>query len=262
MRPCGLRGSTIKVTPLKLGAGTSTLQLNVYQKDKLTVVALATSVNFDKPFGPSADMKFRLNPPIKSLPDFEKAMASQPQPDWIGGYTDGEVMPCMGRLFSLIPREGYPTDGVMSTWSHWKDDVPMDAFYLTVMADIFPSMADTLLRNKGLFDAHKNHQKVLEWDKQNPGVPITLYTTVKEAMKAKTFNSTVTMDLEFKRRIPETGLDWIFTRLSTKLMEDGRVDLSIDLCNDKLELLVVASQTMLVLDVERKFGGESKESKL
>lgn len=262
MRACALRDSVIKIIPLKLGAGTSTLQLNVYQKDKLAVIALATSANFDKPFGPSAGMKYSVNPPIKSLPDFERALASLPQPDWIGGYTAGEVMPCMGRLLSLIPREGYPTDGVMSTWSHWKDDVPMDAIYLTVMADIFPSMADTLLRNKGLFDAHKSHKAALEWDKLNPGVPITLFTTVREAMKAKTFNSSLTLDLEFKRRIPETGLSWIFTRLSTKLMEDGRVDLSIDLCNDKLELLVVASQTMLVLDVGRKFGNDSKGAKL
>ncbi|KAJ5605615.1 thioesterase family protein [Penicillium lagena] len=46
-------------------------------------------------------------------------------------------------------------------------DERLDSTYLAMMADIVPSMPDTLLRNGGLYDAHALWEKIELWA-ENP----------------------------------------------------------------------------------------------
>lgn len=104
------------------------------------------------------------------------------------------------------------------------------------MTDLVPSMSDTLLRNGGLFDAHMFREGAEKWASENPGTtcpftntvaqvrlplstltsPISQYysravalfsdTRPKQAANSTTINSTLTLDLEFKRALPEGAL--------------------------------------------------------
>ena len=49
---CVPQAMTITVVDLKIGKATSTIQLQLTQKDKLKVIAIATSTNFDQSVGP------------------------------------------------------------------------------------------------------------------------------------------------------------------------------------------------------------------
>ncbi|KAL7622207.1 hypothetical protein AAE478_007710 [Parahypoxylon ruwenzoriense] len=153
----------------------------------------------------------------------------------------------------LNPRGGFPADGICDAWNGWMGEERMDATYLTLMTDIIPSMSDTLLHNRGLYEAHAFFEKMERWAEQNPGVPFEGANSVAETMRASIYNNTVALDIEFKRRLPKEGLRWMFTRTATKMLRDGRMDLDIAMCDEDMELIAVAHQLILVLEAQRKF---------
>lgn len=74
-------------------------------------------------------------------------------------------------------------------------------------------------------------------------------------MEGATINTTLTMDIEYKRRPPIEGLRFTFTRAVAKALLDGRMDVDLTICNEDMEVVCLARQLILALGVERKFGG-------
>ncbi|KAL0565612.1 hypothetical protein V5O48_016406 [Marasmius crinis-equi] len=262
LRGCELHDSTITVTELKIGAGTSTLQLQLSQNGQIKVIALVTSTNFDKPVGPTVPTAWSLHPEPKPIPDFDKILAHKPDEHWLPFRFGGEVFPLAARLLILNSRDGFPVDGVCDAWNSFTGEERMDATSLAMMADIIPSNSDTLLRNGGIYDARSNFTQIARWAEENPGVPAELTKSLKEAMRMTIFNYTVTLDIEFKRRLPKDGVKWVFTRAATRTLRDGRMDLDVTICDEKMEILCLARQAILVLDAKRKFGGGKVKSAL
>lgn len=262
LRPCERRSSTITITPLKIGAAASTLQLQLTQDGKARVLALAISTNFDKGLGPTASTAWNLHPAPPPKPDFNRVLAHQVDENWIPGLVVGELIPLTSRKLGLHPRIGFPVDGVCDAWNSFLGDERMDATYLALMADIIPSISDTLLRNGGLYDANTFQKQMEQWAKKNPGVPCVMTNSITEGMQAANFNITLTMDIEFKRRLPKEGQSWLFTRAATKMLQGGRMDLNVTMCNEDMELLAIAHQLVLVLDAQRKFRGSKEKSVL
>lgn len=177
---------------------------------------------------------------------------------------DGETLPLTLHQLVLNPAGGFPHDGISDTWNRLlpEGDDRMDAMYLAIMADIFPSLSDTGLRNGGLYDARANFGRLEAWAADRSDEPAVLRHHMLVAVRrAEVFNMTVTLDVEFKRRVdPEEGLRWVFTRVATKRALGGRMDLNVSICDENMELLVTAQQLVLVVEAQRKFrgGGEAK----
>lgn len=74
-----------------------------------------------------------------------------------------------------------------------------------------------------------------------------------------TINTTLTLDLEYKRRLPKQGLRFTFTRATAKTLLDGRMDVNLTICNEDMEMVCLARQVILALRAERKFSGEKTE---
>lgn len=252
LRACERRESTITITELKVGKQTSTLQLQLSQGGQTKVVALATSINLDNP-GPAAATAWRLHPPPQPTPDFEAVLARKPDAHWLPAHLVGEVIPFTRRQLVLNPRNGFPVDGICDAWNTFQDDERMDATYLALMTDCIPSMSDTLLRNGGLYDARRGFAQIEQWAKEHPGVPAELTNSLKEAIQTPIFNNTVTLDIEFKRKLPKEGVQWTFTRAESRMLKGGRLDLDVTICDQNMDLLCIARQTILVLDARRKF---------
>ena len=246
------RDSTITVTELKAGALTSTLQLQLSQDGQTNVLAVATFINMDNP-GPTVARTWRPHPPPAPVPDFEAVDAHKPEAHWLSAHLTDEIFPILGRLLALNPREGFPFDGICDAWYSFQDNEHMDAVYLTMMTDCIPSMSDTLLRNGGLYDAHRFLHEVEARAKDRPGVPVEVTNSLEAAMKTTILNNTITLDIEFKRRLPEEGVRWIFSRAESRMLEGGRLDLDVTLCDQNMDLLCIARQSILALDARRKF---------
>lgn len=217
-------------------------------------MALVTSTNFDKPVGPTAATGWSLrNPDPAPIPDFDKIQAHAPDEHWIPAHLTSEVVPFSRRILFLKPRDRPPV-GVNDAWNSFIGDERIRNSYLPLMADSFPSMSDTLLRNGGLFDANKSFDRIKEWAEEHPGVPCELYNSRRDVLRATIFNNTITLDIEFKRRLPQEGVQWTFTRVTTRLLDAGRMDVDIVICDPKMDILCLARQAILVLEAKRKFG--------
>jgi hypothetical protein len=253
--------SVITVTPLKTGSTSCTLQLQLFQKDRIRIVALATTTNFDVAIGPSAPTDWSLLPQPSPVPDFGLVEAYKPEPNWIPAILAGEIFTLSHRVLSLIPRPGNPVNGICDAWNRFMGDERVDSTYLAFLSDMLPSMSDTLLRNDGLYDMHEYYRRTLAWAEQNPGKPAPLTNSHAEAFKATTFNNTVTLDIEFKKRLPKEGLRWVFTRTETKMMEKGRMGVDITMCDENMDLICEAHQLILIQESQRR-GFKKKESRL
>jgi hypothetical protein len=251
VRGCEATSSTINITPVKTGGAVSVFQVQLSQKDQLKVLALVTTTNFTKSLGPSHPTTWKLHPPPAPIPDFSLVENGKSEPNWLSMTKVGEVLSATEQLTSLQPRAGLPHDGIIDTWSYWHNE-PVDATSMAMMTDLIPSMSDTLLRTEGLYDAHRNQRLMEEWDAEHPGEVCISRSSMADIVKASVFNSTVTLDMEFKRRVPEAGLRWVFTRIETRMMEAGRMDVGVTLCDEKMDLVCVAHQTILVLEARRK----------
>lgn len=147
-------------------------------------------------------------------------------------------------------------------WNRFAGAERMDATYLAMMVDYFPSLSDTLLRTGGLYDDHRNYAITSSWAREHPGVPATIPNSLREALNETLFNHTVTLDIEFKRRLPKEGVKWAFTRAAPKMLRDGRMDLDVTICDEKMEVLCLSRQFILVLDGKRRFKEGKKKAVL
>ncbi|KAI4861979.1 thioesterase family protein [Hypoxylon rubiginosum] len=236
VRACEVSDSVITIADLKVGATTSTLQLQLSQKNKTKVVALVTSTNFDK-------------------------TAQEPDEHWIPARLTSEVLPFSRRMLFLKPRDR-PPDGVNDAWNSFVGKERIRNSYLPLMADCFPSMSDTLFRNGSLFDANRSFDRMKEWAQEHPGVPCELYNSQEDVLRATIFNNNITLDIEFKRRLAKESVQWTFTRVTTRLLDAGRMDVDIVICGPKMEILCLARQAILVLEAKRKFGARKEKPAL
>lgn len=146
------------------------------QNDKVKVIAIATSTNFDRALGPTvvAPAAWTFSPPPKPKPDFAALLANKPDPNWVTGSYDGEIVPMTSRMLFVNPRSPLPPDGVWDAWYTFRGDERMDSTYLAFMTDVMPSMSDTLLRNGGPYDGHVFQGKAEQWAGHYPGVPLIM----------------------------------------------------------------------------------------
>ncbi|KAF4979163.1 hypothetical protein FZEAL_4591 [Fusarium zealandicum] len=253
LRYCVSKAFEITVVELKRGGTHCTIQIQLAQKGQIKAIALATSTNFNESLGPSSNTNWTLNPPpAKPIPDFTKVMSNKPDENWIPGRVNGEVIPLSRHMLVLNPRGGYLVPGVWDAWNRFTNE-PMDATCLALMCDIVPSMSDTLLRNGGIYDAHGSFAIMDEWANKRPGEVCELTNSLAEAATAEIFDNTLTMDIEFKKKLPDSGIQWLFTRALTRKLDKGRMDLELTICDQEMDLICLSRQSVLVLDARRRF---------
>ncbi|KAF2469068.1 thioesterase family protein [Lindgomyces ingoldianus] len=252
-RPCTPEPSAIKVTDLKIGKGSCFIQLDLSQNGEPRCTALATSTDFTVPFGPTAKANVPFLPALPPGPDLKKVEAYEPDENWLPSKTIGELLPFLKRMTFLYPVNGQPTPGIIDYWCAFDRPERFDGAHLAMLCDMAPSTSDTLLRTEGVFDAHKIYRIKKETAEKTPGKPAILRNSLKEAAKARIWNTTLTMDLQFKRRLPEQEMMWTFTRVITKMLDGGRMDLDFTICDEELVPICLARQIMLVIDARRRF---------
>jgi hypothetical protein len=261
LRYCTTQTLDIDIIDLKRGSSHCTIQLQVSQEKQLKAVALITSTNFCQTLGPTSDTQWALNPSPTSIPDFHKILSNNPDSKWVPGLTKGEVFPMGQRIISLYERGGMQVDGLLDAWNRFPGE-KMQASHISFMCDFMPSMADTLLRSDGMYDGRSNLRKMEAWAGKNPGVVCELMTSLSEAANAKFSENTVSLDIEFKKRLPEDGLRWIFSRVVTKKLHGGRMDMDVTICDERMDLVCLSKQVVLVLDAKKRYHQTAKKANL
>ncbi|RAL06260.1 thioesterase family protein [Aspergillus ibericus CBS 121593] len=69
---------------------------------------------------------------------------------------------------------------------------------------------------------------------------------------------TVTLNIDLKRRLPAEGVEWLYSRVHSKLVQDGRTDLDVTLVNERGEVVALSTQVGLVVSASRNIGTRQK----
>ncbi|KAF4210419.1 hypothetical protein CNMCM8980_004078 [Aspergillus fumigatiaffinis] len=71
---------------------------------------------------------------------------------------------------------------------------------------------------------------------------------------AKYWYPTVTLNIDFKKRLPASGVEWLYSRVQTKSVRNGRTDLDVVVLDEQGDVVALSTQVGLVVDASRNIG--------
>lgn len=75
--------------------------------------------------------------------------------------------------------------------------------------------------------------------------------------KARFWYPTVTLNVEFKKRLPPGGVEWLYSRVHSKVLRDGRTDLDVVVLDERGEVVALSNQVALVVSASRNVDGRA-----
>jgi hypothetical protein len=78
-------------------------------------------------------------------------------------------------------------------------------------------------------------------------------TSVAE-QRAKFWYPTVTLNVDMKKHLPAEGVEWLYSRIVTKVVRDGRTDLEVTVLDEAGEVVALSTQVGLVVSASRNVG--------
>jgi acyl-coenzyme A thioesterase PaaI-like protein len=78
-------------------------------------------------------------------------------------------------------------------------------------------------------------------------------------MKAKFWYPTVTLSIDMKKHLPKEGVEWLYSRIVTKVVRDGRTDLDVTVLDENGEVIALSTQVGLVVSASRNVGTRKLE---
>lgn len=83
-------------------------------------------------------------------------------------------------------------------------------------------------------------------------------TGSEETLGGKFWYPTVALNLDMRKRLPESGVEWLFCRVSSTAIVDGRSDIQVVVLDETGDVVAIASQVGLVLSASRNIGTRQK----
>ncbi|KAJ5120583.1 uncharacterized protein N7515_009971 [Penicillium bovifimosum] len=83
-------------------------------------------------------------------------------------------------------------------------------------------------------------------------------TSVSE-QRAKFWYPTVTLNVDMKKHLPAEGVEWLYSRIVTKVVRDGRTDLEVTILDEAGEVVALSTQVGLVVSASRNIGSRKAE---
>ncbi|KAJ5975293.1 hypothetical protein N7481_009000 [Penicillium waksmanii] len=77
--------------------------------------------------------------------------------------------------------------------------------------------------------------------------------------KAKFWYPTVTLNVDMKKHLPAEGVEWLYSRIVTKVVRDGRTDLDVTVLDQNGEVIALSTQVGLVVSASRNIGTRKLE---
>ncbi len=123
---------------------------------------------------------------------------------------------------------------------------------LGYISDTFPQIIETVYSASVLGNATSSPT-----DAESRPQPSTISNS-EEADKshwARFWYPTVVLNIEFKKALPEEGVEWLFSRVRAKKIEKGRMDLEVEVRDEGGEVVVLSQHVALILGAERNMSG-------
>ncbi|KAJ5875937.1 uncharacterized protein N7529_001521 [Penicillium soppii] len=255
--------ATFEVEDIKIGARTSTIHIKLLQPSEKKSGTLETMVAGyitvsppDAEVGISAKTGWKPypSPPAGSRPDGSIDFASLARTGSDGAWQKLETpFPEFRKASSQIELYG-PGDGAtqqkrnggmgIDQWARFRPHGDVNGRWtdaaVTYLIDMFPMALDGFDTMSATAAARENGGSV-------------------EAQRAKFWYPTVTLNVDMKKHLPAGGVEWLYSRVVTKVVRDGRTDLEVTVLDEAGEVIALSTQVGLAVSASRNVGTRKLE---
>lgn len=268
MRRTTIGPAILKVQDVKIGSRVSTIHVTLLQApdsaapEKLEVKAVAyiNASPSETESGPSYEGVWGLEPApaVGSGPDGSVNLSALAQNQEDGNWMRlGLPHPAMFALRNTElygPRIASPAtveshaEKVVDQWARfapfgkvvrWSNEA------VVFLLDVFPAALERLgaLEALRISDENASRGKL----SSNEGTGPFWYPTV-------------TLNIDLKTRLPAEGVEWLYSRVETRMLRNSRADLEVTVLDPKGGLMATSSQVALVVDASRNTQPRKKGS--
>lgn len=245
VRRCQVGAAWLDVKDGKLGTATSVIRVVLSQEgqdgtriEKLVGNITVMNVRDEKGLSMDSGWRPQLNGPIHGPPGIDTAPGSKPGKEasdtpWLRTHMPHphfRKAPAHVEVYGPGSQTARPPPGTEDQWARlrWSEGEEVVQGRWTTEAavfllDIFPAPLARLER------------------KINEG----------KAAPVPVWFPTLAMSIDFKKPLPEGGVEWLFSRVTAKSIQNGRMDVEIVLLDSSGELVALASHANLMLDLSR-----------
>ncbi|KAJ5628262.1 hypothetical protein N7490_010490 [Penicillium lividum] len=254
--------ATLEVEDIKLGARTSTIHIKLLQPSEKQPDKLETKVaGYITVSPPDAEVgisvptgwKAHPEPAPGSLPDGRvnfAALAQGKDGAWVKTEPPySEFRRAATQLELYGPGKGetqQKRSGVMviDQWARFRPCGDQEGRWtdaaVVYLLDMFPMALDGFDSVSAKAIAKENGKSVAE-------------------MKANFWYPTVTLNIDMKKHLPAGGVEWLYSRIVTKVVRDGRTDLDVTVLDQDGEVVALGTQVGLVVSASRNLGSRKME---
>ncbi|KAI9839606.1 MAG: hypothetical protein M1819_002232 [Sarea resinae] len=233
-----------KVHDAKLGRQTSTIHITLTQDGRTEVVGYITNANMKTERGVSLPTDWSLHP----APD--AVNVSKLQEDRDANWKEKKRMPytafrkATSKLRFYFPRHGQKSKSMADEWVCFKDGERFTDTAVGYLSDTWPQNVERY-EGKDLY-AHDNSDEIDE--------------TRAEDAKGNHWFPTLVLNLDIKKPLPEEGVEWLFARVRSKKIDNGRFDIEVAILDEPGDLVALSHHTCMVLSAERNLAQRTKSA--
>jgi hypothetical protein len=93
-------------------------------------------------------------------------------------------------------------------------------------------------------------------------LPLEALAGQQEGKVRKFWYPTVVLNLDIKKALPEEGVEWLFARVETKQIRNGRMDLDVVILDDEGQIVALSHHVALAVSVERNVAERKSGAKI
>lgn len=285
IRPGILGTAVVVIKDVRIGRGSSMVQATLLQGDKERTTAFATYdfsenrllelsmtltnariINRSTSKGITMPTGYRLDPPIPPI-NFNNVLTNK-DPSWVKydlPYREDSQNKFFSNITGVIERRPCADKDVVQLWMSLR---PSEERWTTDMIPVACDAFNPALENyfDGLFSVQGVTRMALEWEKNGPpDAPVqTVCSLLDLSSLSKSdadfcnsyqagprYYTTVNMSIDLKRALPEEGTKWLFARMRTLDVRDGRLDVRGELWDKHGNLIALMQYLWFVVDTSR-----------
>ncbi|KAK5174296.1 uncharacterized protein LTR77_001376 [Saxophila tyrrhenica] len=242
LRPAAVGQALISLQDVQLSKTTSTLHATLHQSNKDRVVAYFTIFNRLTTKGMSLPTPYTPSPPIPPI-SFPLLRAGH-DPLWTNFHRPYDISPntrFLSNFHIAVERTAHADKRTMQSYLGWAHPHSRwTTASLGVACDLF------LPASENFFDSYRSAQGMAD---EAVSVETSGHKGTSVPWTRPYWYLTLNVSIEVKRALPEEGVEWLFIRMRTKEVVEGKIDVSGEVWDAEGRLVAVTQQLWVVVEV-------------
>ena len=136
-----------------------------------------------------------------------------------------------------FPKVGQRKKGSADEWIRLASGENWTNASLGYVADMWPMPVETFVNSSNPYDVEPQKER------KRPA--------------AKFWYPTLLLNLDVKKALPEEGVEWLFARVETKQVKNGRMDLDVVILDEGGDIVALSQHVALVVGFDRNLAGRN-----